>query len=81
MSIFPAISVIVFVNFLISVENKPVVDKVPSIFTITFPEIDVVKVCEKKVQEFTATLLVVPIIELFIKILIGFPDSPVPVLV
>ena len=40
-----------------------------------------VKVCEKKVQEFTATLLVVPIIELFIEILIGFPNSPVPVLV
>ena len=54
-----------------------VVDKVPSNFTITFPEISVVNVCEKRVQEFTVTLLVVPIIELSITILIGLPESPV----
>ena len=48
-----------------------VVDKVPSNFIITFPEIGIVNVCEKKVQEFTATLLVVAIIELSITILIS----------
>ena len=53
-----------------------VVDKVPSNFSIKVPEIGIVNVCEKKVQEITAMLLVVPISALFIDILIGFPVSP-----
>ena len=53
-----------------------VVDKVPSNFRITVPEIGIVNVCEKKVQELTAMPLVVPISALFIDLLIGFPVSP-----
>ena len=53
-----------------------VVDKVPSNFRIRVPEIGIVNVCEKKVQELTAMLLVVPISALFIDLMIGFPVSP-----
>ena len=53
------------------------VDEIPSNFIITIPEIGIVKVCEKRVQEFTATLFVAPIIELFIIIFTGLPVSPI----
>ena len=53
------------------------VDEIPSNFIITIPEIGIVKVCEKRVQEFTATLFVAPIIELFIIIFTGLPVLPI----